>query len=353
MSTTSGHYSMFDTPTSTDQPKKEKPKALNAPWVEKYRPHKVEEISYQEEVVSALTKCLEGNDLPHMLFYGPPGTGKTTAAKAVCKQLYRDPDTYINRVLELNASDERGIAVVREKIKTFAQQNVKNTASKKCASSVKVIILDEADAMTSAAQMALRRIMESECRTTRFFIICNYVSRIIGPLASRCVKFRFKPLPAESQIDRLKYVVSNENLSVTDEALNQLISLSDGDLRKSITRLQSLSLGFDVITADSVAQICGQIPEDQMSHFFDTLKMQNAKNVINNCQEFVRTGYSAKQFLEQLSELVVKDDMLSSINKAHILLKLGENDARLLDGTNPLLVVTSLSLLIFKIYSSC
>ncbi|KAF1640244.1 UNVERIFIED_CONTAM: Replication factor C subunit 4, partial [Eudyptes robustus] len=322
------------------------------PWVEKYRPSQVQEISYQEEVVAALTKCLEGNDLPHMLFYGPPGTGKTTAAQAVYKQLFKDPDTIADRVLELNASDERGIGVVRDRIKGFAKQNVRSTASKKCAASVKIIILDEADAMTSSAQMALRRIMESECRTTRFFIICNYISRIIAPLASRCVKFRFKPLPAEAQIDRLKYIVENENLKITSEALNQLISFSDGDLRKSITRLQSLSLGFDSIESQNVADICGQIPSEQMEKFYKALKGNRVEIVEEKSREFIRNGFSPKQFLEQISELILKDDSLRSVDKARILGKIGEEDARLLDGASPLLVITSLCLSIFNINSS-
>ena len=164
----------------------EEPKASRAlPWVERYRPKNVSDVSSQEAVVSTLLSAIEQKAMPHLLFYGPPGTGKTSVALALARALY-GPVLYKARILEMNASDERGIGIVREKIKTFAQASVgkQSTPGYPCPT-FKIVILDEADAMTNDAQAALRRTIENYSKVTRFCMICNYVSRIIEPLASR------------------------------------------------------------------------------------------------------------------------------------------------------------------------
>lgn len=162
------------------------------PWVEKYRPSKIEEVSHQLEVVNALGVSIKTGQVPHLLMYGPPGTGKTSTVLAMAKELF-GKEFYKHRILELNASDERGISVVREKIKKFAQRKIAQNPDIACPP-IQICILDEADSMTIDAQAALRRIIEAYSHSTRFCIICNYISKIIDPLASRCVKFRFSPI---------------------------------------------------------------------------------------------------------------------------------------------------------------
>ena len=180
--------------------------------------------------------------LPHMLFYGPPGTGKTSTVLALAKELY-GPELFKTRVLELNASDERGISIVREKVKDFARMQLSNPQpgykEKYPCPPYKMIILDEADSMTQDAQSALRRTMETYSKITRFCLICNYVTRIIDPLASRCSKFRFKSLDQGNAKKRLEDIAENEGVRLENGAVETLIKCSEGDLRKAITFLQS------------------------------------------------------------------------------------------------------------------
>src|SRR5271167_1053840 len=177
-----------------------------------------------------------------MLFYGPPGTGKTSTILALAKELY-GPELVKSRVLELNASDERGISIVREKVKDFARMQLSNPSAAYRAQypcpPYKIIILDEADSMTQDAQSALRRTMETYSKITRFCLICNYVTRIIDPLASRCSKFRFKSLDQDNAKKRLEEIAEMEGVRCEDKALDALIRCSEGDLRKAITFLQS------------------------------------------------------------------------------------------------------------------
>ncbi|KAL9653394.1 hypothetical protein ABK040_002030 [Willaertia magna] len=318
------------------------------PWTEKYRPKTVDEVVHQEEVVNALKNSLETGNLPHLLFYGPPGTGKTSTILAIAKQLF-GPEMYQHRVLELNASDERGINVIRTKVKTFAQLAVSSSGSNSnypCPP-FKLIILDEADSMTVDAQSALRRTMETYSSVTRFCLICNYVSRIIDPITSRCAKFRFKPLERTLLKDRLSYIADKEGVTIeNDNVLDLIFNICDGgDLRRAITTLQSAVRMYGKnITEKHIIEISGMVP--------NSLIIDSLENVINNdvthikqtVDDLILNGYAAYQIIIQLSTYLLSEEekKLSDLQKSKILLKIGECDKCLIDGADEFLQLFSL-----------
>ncbi|KJH43285.1 putative replication factor C small subunit [Dictyocaulus viviparus] len=317
----------------------------SVPWVEKYRPRRVDDLVYQREIVDVLKKVLEGAELPNILLYGPPGTGKTSTAVAFCRQLFPVYKLYRDRVLELNASDERGIHVVRTRIKEFAHRAVP-----KGGTPLKIIILDEADAMTNAAQAALRRIIEKNSKTTRFILICNYISRIIDPLTSRCAKFRFKPLPMESQMERLRYICENEGVNISEDSLAMLISFCEGDLRRSINYLQSLAFRHN-ITTDFIISTTGQIIEKDIRqlvlacHSSDTNRLLDASDYLRRC------GYAGRIVIARLFDQLVDDDTLKEIEKSAIFEKMAVIEGRLLDGSDEYIQIMDLLFVIQSYFS--
>jgi replication factor C subunit 2/4 len=322
------------------------------PWVERYRPRSVKDVSHQEEVIATLQKAVSNGakqgDLPHLLLYGPPGTGKTSAALALCRDLYGTGDGYKNRVLELNASDERGIRVVRDKIKGFAQRTVSvPPADGKPPPPFKIIVLDEADAITADAQTALRRTMEAHSKSTRFILICNYVSRIIAPLASRCAKFRFKPLPTEAMFLRLRHVASGEKVEVEDDTLRDLIGTSGGDLRKAITTLQSahrIAAPGVPISMEDVATAACLVPTSVLDDF-DTATSNPAVThtaLRAKVDSLVRYGYSSVDLLTRYANRIGTSDgpgvgKLNKFQKAAIAIAVAQADFNLVEGGDELL----------------
>ncbi|OIV96649.1 hypothetical protein TanjilG_09191 [Lupinus angustifolius] len=306
------------------------------PWVEKYRPKQVKDVAHQDEVVRVLTNTLETGSCPHMLFYGPPGTGKTTTALAIAHQLFGS-ELYKSRVLELNASDDRGINVVRTKIKDFAAVAVGTNHPKSdypCPP-FKIIVLDEADSMTEDAQNALRRTMETYSKVTRFFFICNYISRIIEPLASRCAKFRFKPLSEDIMSSRILYICKEEGLNLDDKALSTLSSISQGDLRRAITYLQSAARLFgSSISSKDLISVSGVVPSEVVEALLAACKSGNFDLANKEVNNFIAEGYPVSQMLNQLIDIIVDKDDISDEQKARICKKLGEVDKRLVDGAD-------------------
>ncbi|ADN50283.1 replication factor C small subunit [Vulcanisaeta distributa] len=220
-------------------------------WVEKYRPSRIDDIIDQDHVKARVKEMLANGNIPHLLFFGPPGTGKTTMALAIARELYGD--AWRENVLELNASDERGIAMIREKVKEFAKTMPTVKAP------FRLIILDEADNMTPDAQQALRRIMEMYTTSVRFILLANYPSGIIEPIQSRCSLFRFSPLPKDAVLGRLREIASKEGVKVTDDALEAIWDVSQGDMRKAINTLQAAASLGGVVDEEVVYKALGKV----------------------------------------------------------------------------------------------
>jgi replication factor C small subunit len=226
----------------------------NLMWVEKYRPEKLDEVIDQKEIIRGLKNLIKNpEEIPHLLFAGPAGVGKTTTALCVAKGLLGEE--WQRDTLELNASDERGIKMVRERVKEFAAVMKLTTNNKEDNRPFRIIILDEADEMTQEAQTALRRIIEDSSRTTRFIFICNYLTQIIEPIQSRCVVFRFTRLTNEDIVGHLKVICQKEGVKYDDKALTQIYAATSGDLRHSINILQAAAGMGSVSLPNVVASI--------------------------------------------------------------------------------------------------
>ncbi len=295
-------------------------------WVEKYRPRRLSEMCDQREVVRYLEAFVRMGSIPHLLFAGPAGTGKTTAAICIAYELLGD--SYGANYLELNASDERGIDVIRGKIKDFAR-------SKPIAGApFKIIHLDESDNLTSEAQHALRRTMELYSDNCRFIFACNYISKIIPPIQSRCAVFRFSPIPLEDFKIYLGYIAGSEGVSVDDEALEALYSVSRGDLRTGINILQAAAFLDKNVDSDAIYKVSGMAKPGEIGEMvklaFDG-KLTQARERLHRL--LIVEGVSPSDILYQVYGEVVNstlDDML----KARILEVLGEVDFRIREGAN-------------------
>lgn len=293
----------------------------NLPWVEKYRPETLDDVYGQKEVITTIRKFLETGKLPHLLFYGPPGTGKTSAIIALAREIYGK--NYSNMVLELNASDDRGIDVVRNQIKDFA--STRQIFSK----GFKLIILDEADAMTNAAQNALRRIIERYTKNTRFCILANYAHKLTPALLSRCTRFRFQPLPREAVQRRISNILVQEHLQLSENAQNALLTLSRGDMRRVLNVLQACKAAIDQpnveITDELIYECCGAPNPQDLETILDSILKEDWTTAHYTLQK-VRTskGLALIDLIEGIVSILQEYHLENELTRINLLTGLGD-----------------------------
>lgn len=282
------------------------------PWIEKYRPDTFEDIVSHTHILQTLSRFIENKNLPNVLFHGSPGTGKTSTILAIARTM--NGACGRSTVLELNASDERGIDVVREQIKTFVSTQPPCMFKSQEWSGLKLVILDEADAMTKQAQFALRRIMEKYVRNTRFCLICNDVTKIIPPIQSRCNIFRFHKLSQPQLVLRLKDIAIKEKVEIEIPGLDTIASLSDGDMRKGLNILQSTQFAFGKITETNVYLFTGKVTPEEGKEIVETLLKKSyfeASSLIVKVQE--NRGCSLVDIVVQIHNNLLKSKIPTEI----------------------------------------
>jgi replication factor C subunit 2/4 len=319
------------------------------PWVEKYRPENLDGIVEDTEIIQILKKAIATGKLQHLLLYGPPGTGKTSTIHAVTNELF-GPKVIHDRVIELNASDDRGIGTVRNKIISFAKTSIGSCDPNYPCPDFKIVILDEADTMTEEAQAALRKVIEKMSKITRFCFICNYVDRIIEPIASRCMKLKFKPIRNDFIINLLKHISKNENLNVSNECLEAIIEISEGDARRSIMNLQNLEYLIKYkknITRADIIQMNGNIDKDKFSYFWKVCSSGTIKQIKILTSNLCREGYVIKSIIKHLMNCVMENN-INEKKKSKILIELCDTDRKLSEGCTE-----SLQLLNILLFTNC
>jgi len=304
---------------------------VQLPWVEKYRPSSLQELVAHEDIIRTIERMMNKRQLPHMLLHGPAGTGKTSTITALAKTMFKEK--YKSMTLELNASDARGIDVVRDQIKTFVSvKQLFHTGA--TAGQPKLVILDESDNMTNVAQFALRRMIEQYAPNARFILICNYSSKIIPALQSRCTKLRFAPLTEQQILGRLEHVARTERVELSEDGARAIIQVSGGDMRKVLNTFQTTSMGHKIVDANAVYASTGIPHPAEIDHFLRTLMSSTMSFAasLKGLQDLLRSrGYALDDFLQLMHQRLILQD-IPVRQRVHLTATLAEIDWRLKQG---------------------
>ena len=303
-------------------------------WTERFRPETFAAIKGQKDIVKRVKAFVEQKNMPHLLFAGPAGVGKTTLSLVIVKQLYKD--TWHENFLELNASDERGIDVVRVKVKEFARTKAIGDVP------FKIIYLDECDALTKEAQQALRRTMENYTQTCRFILSCNYSSKIIEPIQSRCAVFRFKPLAQEDIFEIVEGIAAKEKLSIDEKAKHALVDVSEGDCRKLENIMQACAVLSSKITEDIVFEVAGFARPKEITEILEfVIKTDFPKAKTKLLDTMLNYGLSGLDVVKQLQKEIWKLK-IDNNKKLEMIKDCAEIEFRMVEGSDEFLQLESL-----------
>lgn len=304
-------------------------------WIEKYRPKSFDDVKGQEHIVEKLRGFVDKKNMPHLLFAGPAGVGKTTLAVVTAKTLFKE--NWRSNFMELNASDERGIDVIRNKVKDFARTRAIGDLP------FKIIYLDESDALTRDAQQALRRIMENYTRTCRFILACNYSSMIIDPIQSRCALFRFRPLSKENIFEIIEKIAKAESIVVTDDAKEALYKVSQGDCRKLENIMQACNAISNKIDENLVYSISSTARPEEIKKII-SLAMNNrfieARDLL--IDTMLQYGLSGIDIVKQIQSETVNMDGIEDKERLEVIRYCGEVEFRLVEGSDPVIQLEAL-----------
>ncbi|XP_044754115.1 replication factor C subunit 2 [Coccinella septempunctata] len=309
-------------------------KSNNVPWIEKYRPQKFEEIVGNEDTIQRLSIFARKGNVPNIIVAGPPGVGKTTTILCLAKILLGS--SFKDAVLELNASNDRGIDIIRNKVKMFAQQKVTLPPGRH-----KIIILDEVDSMTDGAQQALRRTMEIYSNTTRFALACNYSEKVIEPIQSRCAVLRYSKLSDAQVLARTLQICQKENVNYTEDGLEAIVFTAQGDMRQALNNLQSTHNGFEIVNSQNVFKVCDEPHPMLIKDMLKSCMAGDLRRAYKVIEHLWNLGYAAEDIIKNIFKVTKTMDMEEAL-KLSFIKEIGVTHMRIADGLCSLIQMSGL-----------